>query len=236
MAVRLPDAKALCVDPSLARRTGVVLLHGLCSTPDELISMANGLGGAGYSVHPLAVDGYSFDATRPVRRATPWREGIDTIEHCVEALRIDHDWIMLVGISAGAALALATAIRCPRVDALVLLSTTLRFDGWAIPRRHKLLPLALNTPLGRFWRYRERAPYGVKNERVREWIERELRHRKVSRAGAAVIWAQRCTPKLKIPRKLMCSKSSQPQKKAAWLPGRRRFRPGLSACVRVRSV
>ena len=43
------------------------------------------------------------------------------------------------------------------------------------------------TPLGRFWQYRERPPYGVKNERVRSWIERELRERKISRAGSAII-------------------------------------------------
>ena len=47
--------------------------------------------------------------------------------------------------------------------------------------------LAFYTPLGRFWQYREAPPYGVKNERVRAWIERELRHRKVSRAGSSVI-------------------------------------------------
>ena len=45
----------------------------------------------------------------------------------------------------------------------------------------------LYTPLGRFWKYRERAPYGVKNERVRAWIERELRTRRISSAGSSVI-------------------------------------------------
>ena len=89
---------------------------------------------------------------------------------------------------AGASLALASAIRCgARVDALVLMSTTLRFDGWAVPRWRFLLPLVLYTPLGRFWKYRERAPYGVKNERVRAWIERELRTRRISSAGSSVI-------------------------------------------------
>lgn len=166
----------------------MVLLHGLCSTPDELLSISVGLRGAGYSVHSPLVEGYSFEASMPSRHATSWHRWIDAVERCVDDLRTGHDRVMLVGISAGAALALATAMRCgARIDALVLMSTTLRFDGWAIPRRHRLLPLALYTPLGRLWRYRERAPYGVKNERVRNWIERELRHRKVSRAGAAVI-------------------------------------------------
>lgn len=188
MSARLSPSAALRVDPSVAQRTAVVLLHGLCSTPDELQSIAAGLRGAGYSVRSLIVEGYSFDASAPSRHATSWHQWIDAVQDCVDELRKVHDRVMLVGMSAGSALALATAMRCgTRIDALILMSTTLRFDGWSIPLRHKLLPLALYTPLGRLWRYREREPYGVKNERVRSWIERELRQRRISRAGAAVI-------------------------------------------------
>jgi carboxylesterase len=123
-----------------------------------------------------------------MQRAAPYERWIDAIQAQVKALRAQHDRVMLVGISAGSSLALGAAIRCGGdVDALVLMSTTLRFDGWAIPRTQFLLPLAFYTPLGRLWQYRERPPYGVKNERVRAWIERELRHRKVSRAGSSVI-------------------------------------------------
>jgi carboxylesterase len=139
-------------------------------------------------VHPLSIEGYSFDALAPMQHAAPYERWLDAIQAQVKALRAQHDRVMLVGISAGSSLALGAAIRCGGdVDALVLMSTTLRFDGWAIPRTQFLLPLAFYTPLGRFWQYRERPPYGVKNERVRAWIERELRHRKVSRAGSSVI-------------------------------------------------
>jgi len=123
-----------------------------------------------------------------MQQATPFTQWIDAIEARVDALRLQYDKVLLIGISAGASLALGAAIRCGRrVDALVLMSTTLQFDGWAIPRAHWLLPLALYTPLGHFWKYREAPPYGVKNERVRAWIERELRDRKISRAGSSVI-------------------------------------------------
>ena len=118
----------------------------------------------------------------------PYERWLDAIQAKVKALRTQHERVMLVGISAGSSLALGAAIRCgSEIDALVLMSTTLRFDGWAIPRTQFLLPLAFYTPLGRLWQYRERPPYGVKNERVRAWIERELRHRKISRAGSSVI-------------------------------------------------
>ena len=170
------------------RRMAAVLLHGLCSTADELRSVETSLGDLGCTVRPMDIPGYSFDPTLDVQRASRSERWIDALEHEIDALRATHDRVMLVGISAGASLALAAAIRCgARVDALVLMSTTLRFDGWAVPRWRFLLPLVLYTPLGRFWKYRERAPYGVKNERVRAWIERELRTRRVSSAGSSVI-------------------------------------------------
>jgi len=187
MSARDPSGLLSIVHPAV-QRTAVVLLHGLCSTPDELLTVQSALRGSGYPVHPLSIAGYSFDADAPLQHAAPFRHWIDAIAAQVEALRARHDRVLLVGLSAGASLALGAAIRCgSAVDALVLMSTTLRFDGWAIPRTQLLLPLAFYTPLGRFWQYRERPPYGVKNERVRAWIERELRHRRVSRAGSAVI-------------------------------------------------
>lgn len=171
-----------------AGRMAVLLLHGLCSTPDELRSVESSLRSLGYAVQPLAIDGYSFDAAATVQAATPFEEWIDTIERRIDALRETHERVMLIGISAGASLALGAAVRCgKRVDALVLMSTTLQFDGWAVPKLHFLLPVMLYTPLGRFWKYTERAPYGVKNERVRAWIERELRTRRISSAGSSII-------------------------------------------------
>ncbi|MGI4779311.1 MAG: alpha/beta hydrolase [Janthinobacterium lividum] len=171
-----------------AGRMAVLLLHGLCSTPDELRSVESSLRSLGYAVQPLAIDGYSFDAAAAVQAATPFEEWIDTIERRIDALRATHERVMLIGISAGASLALGAAVRCgTRVDALVLMSTTLQFDGWAVPKLQFLLPVMLYTPLGRFWKYKERAPYGVKNERVRAWIERELRTRRISSAGSSII-------------------------------------------------
>jgi carboxylesterase len=96
--------------------------------------------------------------------------------------------LVLMGDSAGAGLALSAAMDpATPVDGLVLMSTTLRYDGWAIPPWHFLLPLALYTPIGRLWQYREQPPYGVKNERIRAWIARELENRRVSRAGSATL-------------------------------------------------
>ena len=188
MSARDAWSEPLQGEPTAAARTAIVLLHGLCSTPEELRAVDTPLRSLGYTVDALRIEGYAFDPAATVQTATPWTRWIDAIEQRVDALRTTHARVMLVGLSAGATLALGAAIRCgTRIDGLVLMSTPLRFDGWAIPWRHALLPLALYTPLGRFWRYRECPPYGVKNERVRAWIARELQARRISRAGSAVI-------------------------------------------------
>lgn len=178
---------ARLVDTGRAR-TAVLLLHGLCSTPLELMHVQAALRSAGHTVAAPLIPGYSFDASTFEQHAAPFMQWLASIALEVERLRADHERVLLVGISAGAALALGAALRLgERLDGLVLMSTPLRLDGWAVPRTQCLLPLALYTPLGRWWRYREREPYGVKNERVRGWIARELAQRRISRAGAAVI-------------------------------------------------
>lgn len=168
--------------------TAVVLLHGLCSTPDELLSVNGPLRQLGCSVVPLQIAGYSFDAAHPEAPAQRFEHWVRAVHACVRQQRESHQRVVLVGISAGAGLALSAAMDpATPVDGLVLMSTTLRYDGWAIPPWHFLLPLALYTPIGRLWQYKEKPPYGVKNERIRAWIARELENRRVSRAGSATL-------------------------------------------------
>jgi carboxylesterase len=99
-----------------------------------------------------------------------------------------HDEVTLCGVSLGATLALAVAAERPAIiRGLSLISTTIFFDGWNVSRWRFLLPLAYWTPLGRFYRYRETPPYGVKNPRVRAWIAAELERGRLSSAGASTI-------------------------------------------------
>ncbi|HEY0202108.1 MAG TPA: alpha/beta fold hydrolase, partial [Burkholderiaceae bacterium] len=176
--------------PSIApTTTAVLLLHGLCSTPEELLPLRHVLRGAGHTVQAPRIEGYSFDpAAVAEQHARPYADWLAAIGAQIDMLRRDHARVVLAGISAGAALCLGAAIHCGRrIDGMVLMSTTLRFDGWAIPRTRWLLPLVLYTPAGRWWQYRESPPYGVKNERVRAWIASELQRRRISRAGCATI-------------------------------------------------
>ncbi|MDE2146811.1 MAG: alpha/beta hydrolase [Burkholderiales bacterium] len=155
-----------------------------------MLSVVSGLRLAGHGVLPLAIEGYSFDPSRARQRASSHRDWLSAVGQAVREESRRGQRVVLVGLSAGASLALGALIDrevAEAVDGLVLMSTSLRLDGWAVPRHQFLLPLALYTPLGRFWHYRERPPFGVKNLRVRGWVARELAERRVSRAGAATI-------------------------------------------------
>ena len=74
----------------------------------------------------------------------------------------------------GALLALELAIRRPQdVAGVALYGTTFRYDGWAVPRRARLsflLPWGTRLGIGRRRVFMERFPYGIKNERIRQWV------------------------------------------------------------------
>jgi carboxylesterase len=167
----------------------VLVLHGLCSSRLEVRHFSRHLARAGYEVVTPSIPGYTASATGgPSALQLDYREwiahGIKELDRLAQGGRR----VALCGVSLGATLALAVVIQRPRiVHALSLISTTLFYDGWNVSRWRFLLPLAYGTPLGRLYRYRERPPYGVKNERVRGWIAAELARGALSSAGAATI-------------------------------------------------
>ncbi len=165
-----------------------LMLPGLCSTPEELASVQTSLDKQGFQTKAVSIPGYSFDPEKTKQVAVSFERWVEDLHGQITRERLEFEHITLVGLSSGANLALALAIKYPQsVDALVLLSTSIWVDGWSIPFYQWLLPVALFTPLGVFWKYREKEPFGVKNERIRAWIKRELTRRRVSAAGASVL-------------------------------------------------
>ena len=170
-------------------RPAVILLHGLCSSSLEVLMFARTLRDHGYHVVTPRIPGYTVAASPHERRGTASYEGwIEAVMAEVACLEASHDVVHLCGVSLGATLALAVAAhRMPAVASLALISTTLFFDGWNVSRWRFLLPIAYYMPLGRFFAYREAPPYGVKNPRVRAFIENQLAQSGLSSAGAAKI-------------------------------------------------
>jgi carboxylesterase len=87
----------------------------------------------------------------------------------------------------GATLAAALAHERPAARALVLLSITLSYDGWAIPWYRFLLDYVYYTPLRSRYRYREHEPYGLRNEALRAKIARAMSKNGLSEVGPASI-------------------------------------------------
>ena len=167
----------------------VVLLHGLCSSPLDVRPFARALREHGF--HPVtpALPGYgASDLHLSVGAAAcGYRCWIDAVKDEVDRLALTHSEVTVCGESLGATLALAVAAESPALDALSLISTTLFFDGWNVSRWRFLLPLLYYTPLGRIYRYREKPPYGVKNELVRALVAGQLERRKMSPPAASTV-------------------------------------------------
>jgi carboxylesterase len=164
----------------------VLLIHGLSGSPLEMQYLAKGLRRAGFATLAPHFKGYGFgERSDPFEtgRWTEWRA--QALAHFDELAR-NYQSVCVSGLCVGAVLALDLATERPdKVAALSLLATTLAYDGWSIPWYYFLAPLAYHTPLRYWYSYRERHPYGVKNESLRKWIAREMSEKTTSIAGAS---------------------------------------------------
>jgi carboxylesterase len=153
-------------------RAGVLLIHGLTGTPTEMRFVAKGLHDAGFTVNAVQLAGHCGDASDLL--ATGWRDWYESVDAAAARLRREVDHLFVAGLSMGALLALKLAIERPRdVAGVGLYGTTFRYDGWAIPaiaRLSFLLPAVCALGIGRKRAFMETFPYGIKNERIRNWI------------------------------------------------------------------
>ncbi len=164
----------------------VLLLHGLMSSPLEMQYLSKRFQRAGLVTRVPHLVGYGF--AQPSERFVPrtWQQWHAQVLDHFDAMKREYRTVSVCGLCIGAVLALNLAAeRRAEVSALSLLATTLAFDGWSIPWYRFLAPLAFHTPLRHLYAYREREPFGFKNEAVRKWIAREMAEKANSAAGAA---------------------------------------------------
>jgi len=166
-------------------RPAVLLLHGLCANPLELAPVAKSLREVGYVVETPAMAGYGVSAnTGEPLPVPPFEQWLAEVEVIYDRLAATHGRVAIGGLCMGAVLAMALAARRPAA-ALVLISTTLHFDGWNVSPWRRLLPLAYLPGLRRRMSFKETAPFGLKNERMRAWVEQAMASHHVSAVGAA---------------------------------------------------
>jgi carboxylesterase len=151
-------------------RDGVLLIHGLTGTPTEMRFVGKELNSAGYTVYGMQLAGHC--GTEDDLLSTDWRDWYHSVEAAYRKLARRCDRVFVGGLSMGALLGLHLAANQPprAISGLALYSTTLWYDGWNINRFSFLLPLVLRLPFGERYSFWEEAPYGIKDERLRQVV------------------------------------------------------------------
>jgi carboxylesterase len=164
---------------------GVLLVHGLTGTPTEMRYLARGLNAAGYTVHAMQLAGHCGSEADLVR--TGWPDWYASVEAALARLERQCRPVFAAGLSMGAVMALLLAARHPgRLAGIGCYSTTLRYDGWSIPRSRvllPLLPLVLKLPFGNRYRFEEAFPYGIKDDRLRQRMLQQMQAGDSAAAG-----------------------------------------------------
>ena len=169
-----------------SRQDAVLLLHGLSGSPLEMQYLERRMRQAGYRVHNPSIPGCGFGTREDKYDTGTWRQWLAFVSGELDALSHDHERVFVGGLCIGAVLALRLAIERPQqVAGLALVSTTLAFDGWQMPWYRFLAHFAYHTPLRRMISWPERHPFGLKNERLREWVARALQSDGIADVGAA---------------------------------------------------
>jgi carboxylesterase len=147
----------------------VLLIHGLTGTPVEMQAVGRGLAAKGFSVYGMQLPGHCGSELDLLK--TGWRDWYSGVEAAWRDVASRHTDVFVAGLSMGALMAMHLAAQWPgKIRGLGLYSTTLIYDGWAIPRLAFLLPLFLRTPIANRYRFIENYPYGIKNDRLRQVI------------------------------------------------------------------
>lgn len=153
-------------------RSGVLLIHGLTGTPNEMRFVAKGLNRNGFTVHGMQLAGHCGSEEDLLK--TGWHDWYRSVWEAADRLRSEVDHMFVAGLSMGSLLALKLAADRPEdVDGLGLYGTTFVYDGWTIPWIGKLsflLPLVVGLGFGHRQKFHECFPYGIKDERIRQRI------------------------------------------------------------------
>ncbi len=165
--------------------TGVLLIHSLGGSPLELKFVASSLARQGYTVYCPIVPGLTFGTD--VSGMSTWCDWYAAAEAAFEELKSHCEHVIVGGASAGATLSLRlAALRGDDVAGTLLYAPTLAVNGWAIPRAIKLFHLISDKWTARLFSFRTPAPYGIKDERVRNFALEAMKGEGASPADITV--------------------------------------------------
>ena len=163
-------------------KAAVILIHGLTGTPTEMKFVGKGLANAGFTVYGIQMAGHCGSEEDLLR--TGWADWFASVEAAYLEIAKKHEVVYAAGLSMGAVMSMHLAAKHPgKLKAIGLLSTTLHYDGWSIPKFRFLLPLFLHTPLGLHYRFVENFPYGIKDDRLRQRVVTNMQAGNSAEAG-----------------------------------------------------
>ncbi len=166
-------------------RVGILLLHRLCGTPVEMRFVANGLAAEGYTVLCPMLAGHC--GTEAELKASAWTDWYRTAELALDDLCKECDVVIAGGLSAGAVLAVMLAAKNPtKIAGTALLSPTLWLNGWMIPWYAKLFHLVQQKWVANLFSFPHHDPHGIKDSRIREFIQRARTSRGTAETGHPV--------------------------------------------------
>lgn len=167
----------------------IVLIHGLLSTPREFGLISLPLQSRGAPLIILNIPGYTEADRSQFKRWSSW---VDAACDVIREQFGSNQPFVLGGLCSGGMVAAAVAARGEfNVRSLVMMSPSFGYDGWARTRWWGWRKVAHLLGVDRWISVRESEPYGIKNEKIRKWVERDMHVRATSAAGPSTLplWA-----------------------------------------------
>jgi carboxylesterase len=164
----------------------VLLIHGITGTPSEMRYFGKKLNQAGYTVFCNTLPRHC-DTLSELRKVT-WQEIEKSCIEDLENLKKEHRQVSLCGISMGALLALHLAYKFPQdISAIIALAPTLFYDGWSLHKGTSVMQMTWHIPwIRNMVNIREEWPYGLKDEDLRDSVERFYKNARASQFSKKV--------------------------------------------------
>jgi len=152
----------------------VLLVHGLTGVPLEMKFVGKSLHKNGFTIACPLLDGHAKGKEGLLK--TTWEDWYATVDKTFLALREKFKKVYVAGICVGGMLGLNLAADYGKMlSGAAIYSAAIKYDGWNVPRYSFLsfiLPFLGQLPPLRYMSFKERYPYGIKDDRLRKVILR----------------------------------------------------------------